>query len=436
MRDTSAIMRKVKGSNTAPELTFRRALWAKGLRYRVCPPELIGKPDVVFPSQRLTVFVDGDFWHGGQFRRRKLTALEDQFKTTPSQEYWLKKIRRNMRRDCAVTASLLSQGWTVLRFWESDVRKDLARCVEMTMMVLKQRTEPDPFAALLARKTFAEFFAGIGLMRLGLEKAGWRIAYANDIDEQKLKMYRGHFPDANEHFVRDDIHKLWSDTIPVVTLATASFPCNDLSLAGSRSGLKGKQSSAFWGFADLLEFMSDRRPPLLLIENVPGFLTSHGGDDLRQALLALNRLGYRVDAFLLDAIGFVPQSRLRFFIVGVRVGGAETEDQARLIESALRPKPLVDFIRNNADIRWSLRSLPPPPVSGARLVDILEDLPETSSEWWSHERACYLLNQMSARHREIAERMIAAPEWGYGTVFRRMRGGSSMAGLRRSGLPS
>ena len=101
------------------------------------------------------------------------------------------------------------------------------------------------------QKTFAEFFAGIGLMRIGLENAGWRIAFANDIDHDKWQMYKDHFGDKGE-FVVDDVHKLAASQVPTVSLATASFPCNDLSLAGARHGLTGAQSSAFWGFIDVL----------------------------------------------------------------------------------------------------------------------------------------------------------------------------------------
>ena len=82
-------------------------------------------------------------------------------------------------------------------------------------------------------KTFAEFFAGIGLMRIGLERQGWRIAFANDIDEDKWQMYRDHFGNTGE-FVLADVHKLNAAAVPTVALATASFPCNDLSLAGAR----------------------------------------------------------------------------------------------------------------------------------------------------------------------------------------------------------
>jgi DNA (cytosine-5)-methyltransferase 1 len=120
-------------------------------------------------------------------------------------------------------------------------------------------------------RTFAEFFSGIGLMRLGLEASGWQIRFANDIDPEKCKMYRAHFPDADEHLVMGDVHEIDASLFPSVALATASFPCNDLSIAGTMEGLGGKQSSAFWGFIRLLQGTGDRRPPLILIENVVGF---------------------------------------------------------------------------------------------------------------------------------------------------------------------
>src|SRR3990172_8362277 len=91
-------------------------------------------------------------------------------------------------------------------------------------------------------KTVAEFFAGIGLMRLGLEQAGWNTVWANDIEEDKMKMYRGHFTDDEAHFHLGDVHELAPNDIPTVALATASFPCNDLSLAGARRGLSGQHS--------------------------------------------------------------------------------------------------------------------------------------------------------------------------------------------------
>lgn len=279
----------------------------------------------------------------------------------------------------------------------------------------------------------AEFFAGIGLMRLGLEKQGWKVVFANDIDRAKFEMYAEHFDHARDHFLLGDIHQIDAASIPDVTLATASFPCNDLSLAGSREGLRGGQSSSFWGFIHILKDLGHRRPPLVLLENVAGFLTSHQGKDFKAALKALNRMGYAVDAFMLDAANFVPQSRVRLFVVGSLTSA--TASIIPIEDHPARPQPLIDFIQANKNtIRWRLHLLPPLPRCSFSLEEILEDLPNDSPEWWSEERATYLLNQMSERHRASAEEMIAGKHWSYGTVFRRTRAGKSMAELRTDGV--
>jgi DNA (cytosine-5)-methyltransferase 1 len=284
-------------------------------------------------------------------------------------------------------------------------------------------------------KTFAEFFAGIGLMRIGLEKADWHIAFANDIDVDKWQMYRDNFGDTGE-FVVGDVHQLFADSIPTVTLATASFPCNDLSLAGARQGLAGTQSSAFWGFIDVLTKMGKRRPPIVLLENVTGFLTSHDGGDFRDALLALNRLGYVVDAFIIDAARFVPQSRQRLFVIGIKTQVVPTlnDKTPGFHESECRPSALADFIYWHGDINWSIRPLPPLPHADCHLKDIIEDLSPNSQMWWNRERCDYLLNQMSPKHRMEAEAMIRGNRVSYGTVFRRVRNGKSMAELRTDGI--
>jgi DNA (cytosine-5)-methyltransferase 1 len=287
---------------------------------------------------------------------------------------------------------------------------------------------------VIHQKTFAEFFAGIGLMRIGLERAGWKISFANDIDEDKWRMYRDHFGDTGE-FVLGDVHNLDAATVPATALATASFPCNDLSLAGARKGLAGEQSSAFWGFIEVLRKMGERRPPIVLLENVTGFLTSHDGNDFREALLALNGLGYGVDSFIIDAVRFLPQSRQRLFVVGVRTESVSAINETpSFFEDECRPSALADFILWNPEINWRIRDLPRLPAYKTNLGDILEDLSPNSQAWWSRKRCEYLLNQMSRRHRVIADAMIAGTEISYGTVFRRVRNGKSMAELRTDGI--
>jgi DNA (cytosine-5)-methyltransferase 1 len=108
--------------------------------------------------------------------------------------------------------------------------------------------------------------------------------------------------------------------------------------------------------------------------------------------------------------------------------------EERFLESRVRPAALAEFIFSHPDINWHIQKLPEPTKTAAVLQDILEDLPAERPEWWNRPRAEYLLNQMSAKHRAIAEKMIGGSEWAYGTVFRRIRKGKSMAELRTDGL--
>lgn len=433
---SSAIMRRVRSSNTEPERALRAALWNRGVRYRLSGQSLPGKPDLVFPSKRLAVFVDGDFWHGNQWRRRGLVALEEQFRNSEKAPYWLAKIRGNMQRDADATNRLLTVGWRVLRLWESDIRNDIQGCTNMIVDLIEEERTSDAYSQVPA-KTVAEFFAGIGLVRMALEREGWSVRYANDIDEQKRAMYVTQFGDDRREFDLSDVHNVRGANVPCVTLATASFPCNDLSLAGARKGLAGQQSSAFWGFVRVLEEMGPCRPPLVLLENVPGFLTSHNGKDFADALMALNTYGYGVDAFFLNAESFVPQSRLRLFVIGV-LDPAERAWRVTDIpgdwSSASRPPALREFIWNHKEINWRMRELLSPPLRELTLIDIIQDLAPDAAEWWSPERVDYLLNQMSTRHREQADKMASESRWSYGTVFRRIRNGKSMAELRTDGV--
>lgn len=288
----------------------------------------------------------------------------------------------------------------------------------------------------LSGRTFAEFFAGIGLVRLALERAGWKAVFANDIDPKKFEMYRRNFKAQGEVFLLGDIHKVEAAEVPTVDLATASFPCTDLSVAGGRRGLGGSQSSAFWGFHRLLEEMGGRRPRLVLIENVMGFVTSHGGQDFAGALAALNRLGYAVDAFVLDAVHFVPQSRPRVFVVGV-LDAPRTRDVTGALAARdvrLRWRRLTDFIIHRSDIAWTILNIPAPPARAVTLEQIIEEIPSDSSRWWSDERVVYLLGQTSPRHRRLVDSLMQRVPRCYLTVYRRVRRTGSMAEVRGDGI--
>ena len=124
-------------------------------------------------------------------------------------------------------------------------------------------------------------------------------------------------------------------------------------------------------------------------------------------------------------------------MVGIMEDGTGSEpvfDRESLRDSKLRPRKLTEFIDTHPDIRWNLRDLPRPESRDVTLKDILDDLPDDAEEWWSRERSEYLLNQMSTRHRQVAEDMISGSTWSYGTVFRRIRNKRSMAELRTDGV--
>jgi DNA (cytosine-5)-methyltransferase 1 len=182
----------------------------------------------------------------------------------------------------------------------------------------------------------------------------------------------------------------------------------------------------------LLEEMGERRPRLIMLENVLGFLMKHGGRDLEKALLALNELGYAMDAVILNAVHWVPQSRARLFLIGKQ---KKTKSSKLLVPvSRVRPRPLADFILEHRNIRWDIHELPALPEPRLSLADIVEDLADDDPHWWNKKRATYFMNQLSERHSAEAQKMIKGECTSYATAFRRVRNEKSMAELRTDGI--
>lgn len=122
----SKIMSKIKGKNTKPELAFRKALYAAGYRYRIDFKKLIGRPDIALPKYKTVIFIDGEYWHGKNWEERKP-------KIKTNREFWIAKIERNMQRDIEVNQELTAMGYTVFRFWETEVKKNLQECLAKTI---------------------------------------------------------------------------------------------------------------------------------------------------------------------------------------------------------------------------------------------------------------------------------------------------------------
>lgn len=125
---THKIMSSIPSKNTKPEMLLRKELHSRGFRYRVNYKALPGKPDVAVTKARLAVFVDGDFWHGHNWVIRGYGSLKEELERYS--QYWKDKILRNIERDQEVNEALSNMNWTVLRFWESDIKSDLDKCVQ------------------------------------------------------------------------------------------------------------------------------------------------------------------------------------------------------------------------------------------------------------------------------------------------------------------
>lgn len=125
-------MQAVKNKDSQIELLLRKELWKRGLRYQKNRTDIFGKPDIVFKGKKVAVFCDSEFWHGYNWEERK-----KDFKS--HQEFWIPKIERNMERDIEVTQKLESEGWTVLRFWGREIKKETERCAIMIEKAVKKK---------------------------------------------------------------------------------------------------------------------------------------------------------------------------------------------------------------------------------------------------------------------------------------------------------
>ena len=127
-------MQAIRSKDTRIELRLRKALWQKGIRYRKNYKELPGKPDIAITKYRVAVFCDSDFFHGYDWENRNQRIKSNR-------EYWVPKIEKNMERDKIITQQLQEAGWTVLRFWEWQIKKNIDECVEIVLEAVRNRSK-------------------------------------------------------------------------------------------------------------------------------------------------------------------------------------------------------------------------------------------------------------------------------------------------------
>ena len=292
--------------------------------------------------------------------------------------------------------------------------------------------ERDRLSNTPAASRFAEFFAGIGLVREAIEPLGWQCVFANDIAPRKEEMYRRRF--GGEHFLLGDIHDLGiGDLPPGLDLVTASFPCIDLSLAGNRAGLAGRHSGTIWPFLDIVTALCIQRTPpsAVLLENVTGFLTSRDGADLADVCRRLAAVDYDIDVLVVDARWFRPQSRPRLFVAALQRerGGPWRRPDSR--PSPVRPAAVRRFEAAHPELPFVDLPLPAPPADAPdTLISVLEDLQPDDARWWPEDRTAALVTEMAPQNRHRVDELLAGERDGVSTMYRRRRNGRTVGELR------
>ena len=273
---------------------------------------------------------------------------------------------------------------------------------------------------------FYEFFAGGGMARAGLGQ-GWECLFANDIDEKKGASYTANWGD--KCLKIEDVGELTTVDVPDrADLAWASFPCQDLSLAGDYAGLGGERSGTFWLFWRLMKALAEehREPPVVVLENVCGALTAHDGKDFAAIGAALADGDYGFGAIVMDAAHFVPQSRPRLFIVAVRNGRILPTGLTRTQPDPVwHPPNLVgayDKLPSRLKEVWQWWNLPAPPSRKATLADIIDDEPKDVA-WHSPAETRRLLSMMSPLNRKKVAQARMMGKRMVGGVYRRTRVG-------------
>ncbi len=287
------------------------------------------------------------------------------------------------------------------------------------------------------KKTFYEFFAGGGMAHAGLGDE-WECLLANDLSTKKADAYAANWG-RQALWVGDiasiELHQLAGQA----DLAWASFPCQDLSLAGNGAGLDGDRSGTFWAFLNVIAGLKaqGRKPRMIALENVCGAITSRGGKDLEAIAQAVCAQGYRLGAMVIDAVHFVPQSRPRLFIVAV--DESLSVPQASLCDvpsPAWHPSAIIkayNRLPGSLKDRWLWWNLPMPTARLQTLDDIVEASPQ-GVEWHSESETLNLLNMMSPVNRQKVIQAQAAGRLRVGTIYRRTRDGEQRAEVRFDGL--
>ena len=272
--------------------------------------------------------------------------------------------------------------------------------------------------------SYYEFFAGGGMARAGVG-SHWTCLFANEIDPKKALSYATNWGE-QQVLVKDVAHLKLSELPGIADLVWASFPCQDLSLAGMGAGLDGDRSGTFWPFWNLVKALrvEKRAPRMIVLENVKGALTSHGGRDFAAIGAALTNADYRFGAMLIDAVHFLPQSRPRLFVIAIDKSTTVPDELVadQIVEKWHPPAVVAAYgkLSRQSQEAWIWWRLPPPPTRNSTFADILEDDPQ-GVRWHTEAETNRLLGMMSAANLAKVEAAKRAGKRMVGGLYRRTR---------------
>jgi len=276
-------------------------------------------------------------------------------------------------------------------------------------------------------KTFYEFFAGSGMARAGLGNS-WTCVFANDFDHKKGTVYQQNW--GGEDLFVGDVKTVTQEQLSKnANLIWASFPCQDLSLAGAGAGLKGERSGTFWPFWSIVKqkIASGSAPEIIAIENVCGMLTSHKGEDFAAICSAFHDIGYHYGALVVDAALFLPQSRPRLFIIGIRSDIAVDSIRSEKPSKTWHSRTLLNAYSNLDDdlkSNWVWWNLPEPAERTLVFADLIEKIPN-SVNWHTSQETQQIMDMMTdvnlAKVEAAKNLSIKEQKKVVGTIYKRTR---------------
>lgn len=300
-KEVSERMRRVKSKDTSIERAMEKILKDIGLEYEK-QPDIFGRPDFKLKKPDVLVFCDSSFWHG----RRKKEVSGEAFRKNV--EFWTKKLEENKKRDQRINRKLRKNGWSVHRFWDTDILKKPEKVKNRLRRMVAQKTVKKP--------TAIDLYCGAGGLTLGLKRAGFDVVAGLEIHPEIVKTYEANHP--NVKLLKRDIREIKGEDIlelaclDEIDLIAGCPPCQGFCSLTNKYKRKDSRNDLILDMARLIE---EIKPKMVMMENVPG-ITKRGKPILDEFVKRLESIGYEINMEVLQMADYgVPQFRRRFVLL-------------------------------------------------------------------------------------------------------------------------